>query len=237
MSYKTSDMNRKPYYYLLAALMIIGLAISCKKGDDTLPAAPRATRLNVINTSSQTINFYVNGSRQNTAAIVPGGYTGYTNVPVGEQQYAFKPAFDRNNYATADTLFTLPVKLDTAQVYSFFVSGATRSSVIVARDIINGNVPPGKALVRFVQASADLPSLRVVMNDTLQYSNSAYKSVSDFKPLNVGEKVIQIYTENGNTPLFSITQTLTSRYYTLFVQGKLNPSRADEAIKATLLQN
>jgi hypothetical protein len=237
MSYKTSDMNRTFYYYLLAALIMIGLGTSCNKGKDDLQPTPPDAMVNVINTSSQTINYYLGGARQNAGGIVPGGYTGYTSVPSGDQLLAFKTAFVKDNYASTDTLFTQPMQLESAGVYSFFVTGTSRSSLIITRDNMDGSVPAGNALVRFVHGSGSLPALRLVVSDTVRFSNSTYKSVSDFKPISVGLKTIQLYTTDGTTRLFSTTQTLTSRYYTLFVQGKQNPAKADEAVKVVLLQN
>ncbi|WP_158824969.1 DUF4397 domain-containing protein [Mucilaginibacter lacusdianchii] len=231
-------MNRKPSYYVLATLFIIGLAVvvSCNKGDDTLPVVSANARVNVINTTGQTINYYVSGTRQNnTGGIVPGGATGYTNLPEGDQQLLFKYAFNKNNLSSIDTLFSLPIRLDNA-AYSVFVTSTSRNGVIATRDTVASSADTIPS-VRFIHASSNLPALRVELNDTVRFANVAYKSVSSFKKLTRGIKIIRIYTATGTSPLYSLTQTLSRGKYTLFVQGALNATRTDDAIKAILLSN
>jgi len=51
----------------------------------------QTTGLNVTNASTDTLNYYLNGTRVNNASsIYPLGSSGYIGVAVGQQNYQFK---------------------------------------------------------------------------------------------------------------------------------------------------
>lgn len=226
-------------YYLLAAFIATWLVAACTKGDETLPAEPAPAQLNVINTTNQTINFYLNGTRQNDFGIVAGNLTGYQSVPSGLQLYAFKNSFDRRNFENADTLFTIPLQLDSVgnRKYSLFVTGNTRSAAIFTADTLVADTSSKNAKLRFVHAAATLPALRVVVNDTVRYNNAAYRSVSNFATIGVGIKNISIYPANSSSPLLSTRQTIApGRIYTLFIRGAVGGT-GEAALTARLMVN
>ncbi|MBS7566405.1 DUF4397 domain-containing protein [Mucilaginibacter sp. Bleaf8] len=233
-------MNRiSSIYYLLIVFIAVGIISSCKKGDDSVPRVSTGPLLNVVNTTSETIDFYVNGVRQNTAGILPAGSTGYLTVPFGNQQFAFKEGFDRVNLSNTDTLFTLPLKLDSLPNirYSVFASTNNRSGAIVTVDTLITDTTRNISRIRFVHAAANVPALRITMNDTLVFDNATYKSVSTFKRVTARLKTIKVYNGSATSPLATLTATLAAqRLYTLFVKGSLNGT-GDAAFEAKLITN
>src|SRR5258708_22726596 len=104
-SYNSIYCMKTRYCVLLFIAVAAGLA-SCKNNDNVFPAAPPPTGITVINASPDTLNFYLNGTRQNNASsMYPGGSSGLKLVPSGLQNYQFKKA------GQPLALFSLPLKL------------------------------------------------------------------------------------------------------------------------------
>jgi hypothetical protein len=78
---------------------------SCKNNDEIFQPKVSAF-INVVNASADTLNFYLNGTRQNNASsLSPGGQSFYIAVPDGQQNYQFKKPGDFN------VLFSVPLTL------------------------------------------------------------------------------------------------------------------------------
>ena len=207
------------YIFSLAALML-ALA-SCVKNDPAV-IVNDPVNVNVINASEEVLNFYLNGTRQNSVTgIFPLGANGYTQIPEGNQLLAFRKQFNTTQFTNADTLFTLPVRLDSVGStvsYSIFIAGTTRSTAFTILDTLVGDAKNAK--LRFVAASPAVTGLRVFLNDTLRFTSSAFKSVSTFNPVGNGQKVIEIRPANSNDVLYTSTVTLNANLnYTLFSAG------------------
>lgn len=216
--------------HLACLLAAVTLALaSCVKNDAPVPSLG-TVNLNVINAVTDTaINYYINGARQNSVTgIYPLSANGYSTVNIGQTNLAFRRLFDNQNYNYADTLFTLPVKFDSVAAgvrYSLFVSGLTRSTAFLIKDTLTSDAK--NAMLRFVQASLSVKSLRVYLNDTLRFTTNGFKVVSKFTAVGNGKKVLKITPLNTNEVLYTSNITLTeSRIYTLFTQGRQNNFRA-----------
>lgn len=216
------------YIGLLAAVLF--LLASCLKDEPTVTTT-QTVSVNVVNaTTVNAINFYLNGTRQNSVTgIYPLAANGYTALPLGNQVLAFKRLFNNQNFENADTLFTLPVRLDTLkssdQRYSIFAGGFTRSTAFMVKDTIVSDTKNAK--IRFVVASPEVTGMRVFMNDTLRFTSSAFKSVSTFKAVGNGQKVIKIFNGSSTTPIYTATVTLVANnVYTLFTAGNATTFKA-----------
>ncbi|MDT3403083.1 DUF4397 domain-containing protein [Mucilaginibacter terrae] len=211
---------------LLAAFMLALAA--CVKNDAPVPT-PGTVNLNVINAVTDTaINYYINGARQNSVTgIYPLSANGYTSVNIGQTTIAFRRLFDNQNYNYADTLFTLPVKLDSVGSgvrYSLFIGGLTRSTAFMIKDTLESDSK--NAMLRFVQASPSVKNMRVYLNDTLRFTTNSFKAISKFIAVGNGKKVLKVTPVNTNDVLYTSNVTLTEgRIYTLFSQGRQNNFR------------
>jgi hypothetical protein len=200
-----------------AVLLLAG----CVKNDPA-PVQRGNASVDVVNASDNILNFYVNGTRQSVlTGIFPLSNNGYTTVPYGNQVLTFKQLFDKENFNNADTLFSLPVQLDSVSSttrYSIFLGGITRNAAFMVKDDLTANSRNAK--VRFVVASPSVTSFKVYFNDTLRYTATAFKAVSDFDTVGTGLKKIEIRQANTNKVLSTSTVRLNaSRSYTLFSQG------------------
>ena len=66
-------------------------ALPACKNNDQLFKTVLYTNVNVVNAGTDTLNFYLNGTRQNNASsLFPGGQFFYISEPSGSQNYQFK---------------------------------------------------------------------------------------------------------------------------------------------------
>lgn len=202
------------------AVLILGL-ISCVKNDPAVVVNPSVS-VNVINASEEVVNFYLNGTRQNNiTGIFPLGASGYASIPRGNQLLAFRKQFNTTRFTDADTLFTLPLRLDSVGPgvrYSVFLAGTSRATAFTLLDTLQTD--DNNARLRFVSASASVAGLRVFLNDTLRFTSSKFKEVSTFKPVGNGQKIIKICPATSNDVLYTSTVTLNvGSNNTLFSAG------------------
>ena len=200
---------------LLIAVLAFGW-VSCKKTDDP-PAAMPTTPLNVVNASSDTLNYYLNGTRiNNESSIYPLGSSGYVGVAAGEQNYSFK------KLRSPEVLMSFPLALDTGKTYSLYIAGRSADLTFSTIDTVKAD-QASHAMIRFVNASPDAGTLDVMVGDTVNFKVRAFKTTTVFLPVNAGEKHIRIYQTGSATAKIDETRTLLAgRLYTLFTKGTLN---------------
>jgi hypothetical protein len=201
---------RKHITYLFSLAASLLMLASCVKNDPAVQIN-ESVNVNVINASEEVLNYYLNGTRQNgVTGIFPLGANGYTAIPGGDQSLAFRKQFNTSQFTNADTLFTLPVRLDTVgpnvRNYSIFTAGTTRSTAFTILDTLVSDDKNAK--LRFVAASPAVTGIRVYLNDTLRFTSSAFKSVSTFNPVGTGQKIIKIRPANSDNVLYTSTITL-----------------------------
>jgi hypothetical protein len=212
---------RKYITYLFSLAAVLLALASCVKNDPAV-ATNSPVNVNVINASEEVLNYYLNGTRQNgVTGIFPLGATGYTQIPRGNQLLAFRRQFDKYQYIDADTLFTMPVRLDSVGPtvrYSMFIAGINRNAAFTILDTLVSDTKNAK--LRFVAASAGVTGVRVYLNDTLRFTVNAFKSVSTFNPVGNGQKIIKIRPASADNVLYTSTVTLNAgTNYTLFSAG------------------
>lgn len=203
---------------LIISLLVLGLA-SCKVGDDAVPVSSTlSTKLNVVNAVTDTLNYYLNGSRVNTtSSLYPFGNTGYLDVPYTDQNYQFK------RLGNADVLFNLSLTLDTNKVSSLYIAGRSAENTFTSLDTLKADTL-SRAKIRFVNASPGSGDLdvRVGGGDTVFIRVRAYKSTSIFLPIGPGIKHVQVFRAGTTTAIADTSRTLLAgRMYTLFAKGTL----------------
>jgi hypothetical protein len=200
---------------IIVLILALGLA-ACKKNDD-IPSEDEGlvTNLNVVNADSDTLNFYINGTRiNNTSSLYPLGSSGYIGVPYGQQDYQFK------KLGSPVVLFTLPLMLDTSKNYSLFVAGNATDKVFLTVDEIKASTTVAR--IRFAHTSPDAGAIDVTVGDTVKFLARAFKTATSFVNVNAGIKRIRIYKAGTSTLLSDETKTLvTGNVYTLFTKGQL----------------
>jgi hypothetical protein len=207
------------YSVLLFIIALAGLA-SCKDNDNVFkPVIP--SFINVVNATADTLNFFVNGTRQNnTSSLYPSGQTLYFQVTAGLQNYQLKKS------GSPVVLFSLPLTLKDSVQYSIYIAGETADKSFNTVDFLDTTgINTTLAKVRFVNASPDAGSVSVTVGDTTGFFNSsAFKSSSSFLLLGPsGLKRVKVYVAGSATPKVDTTLSLQpSHLYTLFSRGLIN---------------
>lgn len=207
--------------FIFALLFFAGLA-SCKKAYDTVDTVNQNAVLNVINTSTDTLNFYLNGTRQNiNTDIYPAGYTGYlSNFKVGLQNYQFKKS------GHPEVLFSKQLTLDDSvshkRVYNtLFVAGETQDKAFLITDTAFTKAIDS-IRVRFAHTASNAPALDVAITDTVRFANEVYKTVTPYKKFayGTGSKIIKVYLAGQQTVKAADTVVVAvNKAYTIFVKG------------------
>ena len=227
-------MNKS--FYILFILAAILIAESCKNNDEVLPVVT-TTNLNVVNASADTLNFYLNGTRQNnTSSLFPGGQTAYLPEPSGQQNYQFKKA------GTFNVLFSVPLTLQAstllAPVYnSFYVSGTSANDAFTTQDILLQDTVANSTQIKFVNASPTSGSLDFYVGDTVNYKSLAFKGATQYFSTGGGIKQVQIYQSGITTPIIDTPITFQPTYiYTIYTRGTIG-GKGTAAFNIGLLLN
>jgi hypothetical protein len=203
---------------LLFIAAIIGL-VSCKNNDEVFKPVV-STYLNVVNASADTLNFYLNGTRQNnSSSFYPGSQSFYQVVPAGQQNFQFKKA------GSSVVLFSVPLTLKDSVNHSLYIAGETTDKSFYTVDFLDttGISSSLSLKVRFVNASPDAGSLNVSIGDTVSFKASTFATTSGFLKTGSGLKRVQVYQAGSVTPKVDTIITFNpNRIYTLFSKGLIN---------------
>ncbi|MCJ8210318.1 DUF4397 domain-containing protein [Mucilaginibacter sp. RS28] len=206
----------KNRYSISCLLLCFAVIFSCKKQYDVPPNSDAtSTYLNVVNGTTDTLNFYLNGTRQNnTTDIYPGGSTGYLTVPAGQNDYQVKRRLQSQVY------FTKNLNLIDSTNYSVFIGGGSADQTFLVKDSLTKVSATDSATVRFVHTSANAPALDVVVSGSKGFSNYAFKSASPFKHFVSGLTTVKVYLAGTQTLKASQQFTLNNgSIYTLYIKG------------------
>jgi hypothetical protein len=221
-------MNIRLFSFLFFAV-IIGFE-SCKD-KDLPPATPLPAYLNVVNATTDTIKFYINGTRQNNLSdLFVGGSTSYLSVISGTQNYKFSDAV--GNFAT---LFSTTYDLLDSVNYSLFVAGATPDKAFLiadpllsAYDILLADTTDTlntQSTIRFVNASPDAGLLHVTVGagDTVNINNAAFKYTGPYMLFTSGLKEVKVFQAGSSIAKIDTMITFPAlARITLFTKGLLN---------------
>ena len=210
------------WLFLFFIVTVIGAA-SCKNNDEVFPKV-LYTNINVVNASADTLNFYLNGTRQNNLSnLFPAGASLYLPVPSGLQNYEFKKLGGSTN------LFSLPLSLKDSLYYSFYVYGETASQTFYTNDVLlKYTAHPDTTQIRFVNVSPDAGNLNMtILNatamDTINLAPLAFKATSPFVLNPGGQQEIKIFLPGATVPKIDTTITFQQgASYTLFSKGLIN---------------
>ena len=152
------------------ARVVIAVAIglfSCKNNDNVFPKKV-ITQINVVNASADTLNFFLNGTRQNnTSSLFPTGQSFYLFVPPGLQNYQFK------KQGATTVLFNVPVTLGDTAHTSLYIYGETTAQTFTSNDplfFVTGH--PDTTQIRFVNVSPDAGNINVTVGTTVSFTST-----------------------------------------------------------------
>jgi hypothetical protein len=199
--------------YFFAAVLAVE---SCKNNDSVYKTVLYAG-MNVVNASTDTLNFYLNGTRQNnSSSLYPGSQSYYLPIPQGVQNFQFKKA------GTFNILFSVPLTLKDSISYSLYVTGETADKSFSTIDSLYTDTVTNSTQIRFVNASPDAGNLDAYVGDTLNYKKRAFQSSSVFLATGSGIKEVKVYQTGLTTPIIDTPITFqTGDIYTIFTRGLL----------------
>jgi len=213
-----SHMKFKTGKYLLF-FCLAGLGLSACKINNDAPAITTTASMNVVNlvVNSSPINYYSNGTRQNSYKLGYSLASGYLTVTAGEQTTAIKDTTYSTIYSADQTLTkNLSYTLLAAGQSSQAVSGIMLTDTAVA--------VTGKVKARFINASANAPAVDVYFNNA-SITNTSYKGISKFAMVDTGAVTIKINQAGTNTVIYTKAFTLSSGgVYTFYAYGLYNGS-------------
>lgn len=199
------------FTFLLFVAAIAGL-ISCKNNDNVFPVQNLGGRFKIVNASSNSINYFLNGTRLNNGtSLNPGNSTLYIITPLGSQNFQFKLS------DSPDLLFSWPEKVDSLN-HTLYITGNSADKAFRTTDVLN--VDTGFVSLSFVNAAPDAGNLDVKIGDTLRFAASAFKSQSPFVPVASGQRDIKVYKAGTATLLKDTTLTINqNQVYTIYSYG------------------
>jgi hypothetical protein len=200
-------------------LFIVALAglVSCKNNDNVFPKTV-TTGLNIINASSDALNFYINGTRQNNFTLTSGGQSFYLPVPAGAQNYQFK------KNGSVDVLFSVPLTLKDSVNNSLYITEETTASSFNTVDLLDttGINSKPKAKIRFVNASPDAGDLNVTVGNNVSFSAITFKQAAAFTLIDTGLMAMKVKRVGSDVVSIDTSMTLAAGHmYTLFSKGLL----------------
>ncbi|CAN5418344.1 hypothetical protein BH09BAC6_BH09BAC6_23810 [soil metagenome] len=201
---------------LLCMLAVIGFT-SCKNNDYVVKPFV-ITGINVVNAGTDTLNFYLNGTRQNgLSSIYPAGATGLLRELAGAQNYQFKKV------GRPDVLFSLPLNLTSHTFNSVYITGGSADKTFITRDtVLQLDTFKNTTAVRFVNAAPDAGNLSVSVGDTVKFNTRAFKSTSIFLLTGSGQKRVRVFLPGVTAARLDTTITFQSNVsYTIFAKGLL----------------
>ncbi len=198
---------------IIILFFVIAGIYSCKKGYDIPETVGLPSYLNTINSTQDTLNYFLNGTRQNnTSTIFPLGSTNYLNVTSGQNNYEF-----RKNGSPV-VLFGKVLSLKDTTYQTLFVCGETADKAFISQDTLKPSLTGAK--IRFVNTAAGSGPLTATLNDTAIARSFPFQKLGSYYNTSAGTKTLKIYVSGSTTP--GVTQTFaltTGVSYTMYVKG------------------
>lgn len=219
--------------YLVSFFLIVLLAgfAACKNNDNVFTPV-YVTGLTVVNAGNDTLNFYVNGTRQNNLSnLFPGGSLLQPAEIAGAQNYQFK------KFSSQAISFSVPLTLTKNTYNSLYIAGNTTDRIFSTVDTLYRATLASKATIRFVHTSPDIGNLDVYVGDSVSFKSLVYKKSAPFQVFTTGARTVKIYQSGSLTPLVdTLISFSANRVYTLITRGSLT-GRGTSVFNVGVVQN
>jgi hypothetical protein len=235
-SSKTKTPTRRGFM-IAASLLAVSLALTGCLDNLESPELPPAAYVSIFqgSTEAPAMDVFANQNRVNQTPLEYAQIIPYSAFFTGTRDFRFS-AF---NSATALLEKNFVLKADS--VYSIFVADkAAGIDAILVKDIWKDPVAE-KAQLRFVHLSSDTEPVYLEISGLTAplVTESAFKSVSDFKELAKGNFILTVKSSQTNEMLIQ-TGTLElkgNRVYTLILRGQSAESTGDKKLDLQLITN
>lgn len=202
-------------YLLFFCLAALGLG-GCKDNNDA-PGITTTANISVVNlvVNSGSINYYANGTRQNSYKLGYGLASGYLTITSGEQIATIKDTL-------YNTLYTGDQTLTKSTQYTLLAAGQSKQAVSGILLTDTAVAVAGKVKARFINASANAPAVDVYFNK-VSVVNTGYKGISKFAAVDSGSVTIKINQTGTSNTIYTTTATLSAGgVYTFYAFGLYN---------------
>jgi hypothetical protein len=220
----TLQKLKKNFLFLLSAITIFSLN-SCVKGEES---SLNISSLSVIHASPglPAIDFYYNGARINGDSIIAYGDT----IPnkffnSGTASIVVK------KYISSTTYISTSIDLQSEKNHSFFVVGKPNEvTYLFTTDDLTAPAS-GKAKLRFINLSPDAANLSFKINSINLFGSMAFKSYSEFSPVDPGEQKIRIHDSVSGAILAEQNLNIEAgKIYTVWAKGLVSTTENDLAL-------
>lgn len=220
----TLQKLKKSFLFLLSAIIIFSLN-SCVKGEES---SLNISSLSVIHASPglPAIDFYYNGARINGDSIIAYGDT----IPnkffnSGTASIVVK------KYISSTTYISTSIDLQSEKNHSFFVVGKPNEvTYLFTTDDLTAPAS-GKAKLRFINLSPDAANLSFKINSINLFGSMAFKSYSEFSPVDPGEQKISIHDSVSGAILAEQNLNIEAgKIYTVWAKGLVSTTENDLAL-------
>lgn len=198
--------------------------------DDNSTPAPGVAHVRFVHTSpdAPAVDIAVAGGPVLFSNIDFGEVANYLPVDAGTYELEVRLA------GTNTVVLSLPgIQLNDRTIYTAFATGLASGTPALNAILSVDSGPPAR--VRVVHASPDAPSVDVLADGEIAFSNIAFEDVSSYSALSAGSHLVQV-VPNGTTTPVVISETLTlnsNTDYTIVAIGQLS----DSSIEALVLQD
>jgi hypothetical protein len=221
---------------LLVAVMPVLFLTSCDDDDDDINTDETAMVM-VVHASPDApgVDLLVDNAKVNTAPLTFPGNTGYLDVQAGKRNVKVNAA------GTSTTVIDANLDLEKNESYSVFaINTLSAIEPLVLEDDLDAPAA-GKAHVRFVHLSPDAPAVDIaVTNGPVLFSNRAFKSATEFSPVDAASYDLEVRLAGTNTVVLTVpdVQLANGRIYTIFARGFVAPpAENDNGLGAEIIVN
>lgn len=206
---------------LLVAVMPALFLASCDDDDDDINIDETAMVM-VVHASPDApgVDLLVDNAKVNTSPLTFPNNTGYLDVQAGKRNVKVNAA------GTSTTVIDANLDLERNESYSVFaINTLSEIEPLVLEDDLDAPAA-GKAHVRFVHLSPDAPAVDIaVANGPVLFSNRAFKSATEFTPVDAATYDLEVRLAGTNTVVLTVpdVQLSNGRIYTIFARGLVSP--------------
>lgn len=222
---------------MLLALVPALVLTSCDDDDDDGVGINETANVMVVHASPDApgVDLLIDNAKVNTSALTFPNNTGYLDVEAGRRNVKVNAA------GTSTTVIDANLDLERNENYSVFaINTLSAIEPLVLTDDLDAPAA-GKAHVRFVHLSPDAPAVDVAVTDgPVLFSNRAFKSATDFTPVDAASYNLEVRLAGTNTVVLTVpnVQLASGRIYTIFAKGFVTPPSGNtNALGAEIITN
>ncbi|MEO7212871.1 DUF4397 domain-containing protein [Mucilaginibacter sp.] len=225
----------------ILGVLIVPQFLSCGKDNNNTSLGTDNGYLNIVNLSPNInpVNLYANFIKQSATTYRYPNASGYFLMNINDTPLQIRPAL--SNTSSQSNLLTLDRSLKENVRYTWFLTGLrSDSSLTYVFTVDSGSVPAvGRSKIRLVNASPGTAGLNITANDSLVFSNIAYKGVSTYKEVTAGGYNFKISATATPSTILTTLKNVTvldGKLYTIYAYGL--PNRTDtSAFSAGVILN